>query len=422
MTNKPPFAQKQSLFAAFDEVKINTSSASSPSSDDCLSTTQPRLIFSAIFKNENRFQELHLNDSNMLSVYLRMKLDVFDINKIDKYLWIANQKRASRTLHHQILIDRRVIIVKNFNLHLLWIDARLFVKSLPDFLLCYDIWKRISREPNLFVRAASMLHSYIWLIRSKSDLRCVQLYLFCVRDSLKATYCISKLCGVFLQCKPLLPQKEYLSSTQTIQLQVHYKLYDLKIRFSVRALSLTRMNDRIAHSENLLSAHLEWKHWTSLARVAYTRINSESLQSVNSRYHYGELRLSRINWCWSFSQIMSISSLVRGYFNVYHDYETWFKRHIVWITDTIAYVALVLTAMQIDLRTDRLRTNRAFQDASYAFTIFAIVAPLETFFDVSLDMIFMIFYNWRYTIRLKRERKQAPWYLRENEATKTWEH
>ena len=186
------------------------------------------------------------------------------------------------------------------------------------------------------------------------------------------------------------------------------------------ALQLTRMSVRIAHSEGLLPAHLKWEHWASLTRVALTRIDYKSLHGVNPRYRYGELRLSRINWCWSlYSRPMRISSLARGYFNTYHDYETWFKSHIAWITGTIAYVAVVLTAMQVGLGTDRLRTSRAFQDASYGFTIFAVVAPLGILSGVSLVMVFMVLFNWRYTIK---RREQAPSYLSENEAIKIWEH
>ena len=170
------------------------------------------------------------------------------------------------------------------------------------------------------------------------------------------------------------------------------------------------MNVRIAHSEGLLPTHLKWDHWAFLSREALTHIDHKSLQGVDIRYRYDELRLSRINWCWSLcSRTKGITSLARGYFNVYHDYEIWFKRHIAWITGSIAYVALVLTAMQVGLRTDRLRTNRAFQDASYAFTIFAIVAPLEILFGVGLGLVFMVLFNWSYTNK-KRKKEPSYWW------------
>ena len=189
MTNTPPFAQEHSLFAAFDEVKTNTPPVSSPSSSHSSRTGQSRLVFPAIFDNGNRLPEPHLKRSNILSHYLRMELDVSDINKIGQHLWIAGQERRPRALHHQLLIGRRVVIVENPNLHLLWIDARLFVKPLPDFLLCYDIWERISQEGDLFPAAVGMLRSYIWLIRSKSDLRCVQTYPSGVRVTAHAYEC-----------------------------------------------------------------------------------------------------------------------------------------------------------------------------------------------------------------------------------------
>ncbi|KAM7209827.1 hypothetical protein V8F06_014790 [Rhypophila decipiens] len=52
------------------------------------------------------------------------------------------------------------------------------------------------------------------------------------------------------------------------------------------------------------------------------------------------------------------------------------------------FVALVLTAMQVGLATERLQGNAAFQQASYGFTIFAILGPLCVFGLVVLDALF----------------------------------
>lgn len=34
-----------------------------------------------------------------------------------------------------------MVVVEDPNLHLLWIDARLFVKPLPEFLVFYEVWR-----------------------------------------------------------------------------------------------------------------------------------------------------------------------------------------------------------------------------------------------------------------------------------------
>jgi len=180
MVNELPFDKELSLFAAPDDVESSNLFASPhslPSSTaNSVSTNKIRLAFPAIFDNGNGLQELYPTDPEILTRYLHTELDVSRLNRIHKHLWIAGQERPARALHHQVVIGRRMVVVEDPNLHLLWIGARLFVKPLPEFLLCYEVWERIRQERSLFEGAVGMLVSYIWLIRSKSDLRCVDIH------------------------------------------------------------------------------------------------------------------------------------------------------------------------------------------------------------------------------------------------------
>ncbi|KAI1385836.1 uncharacterized protein F4822DRAFT_414280 [Hypoxylon trugodes] len=49
------------------------------------------------------------------------------------------------------------------------------------------------------------------------------------------------------------------------------------------------------------------------------------------------------------------------------------------MTAGTVFIALVLTAMQVGLATDRLKYDERFQQASYGFTVFAILGPLGAF-------------------------------------------
>ncbi|KND87590.1 hypothetical protein TOPH_07776 [Tolypocladium ophioglossoides CBS 100239] len=51
------------------------------------------------------------------------------------------------------------------------------------------------------------------------------------------------------------------------------------------------------------------------------------------------------------------------------------------------FIALVLTAMQVGLTTDRLRENASFQRASFGFTVFAILGPICAFGLVALGAL-----------------------------------
>ena len=63
------------------------------------------------------------------------------------------------------------------------------------------------------------------------------------------------------------------------------------------------------------------------------------------------------------------------------------------------FIALVLTALQVGLATERLQENASFQQASYGFTIFAILGPICAFGLVVLGALFNLV-------------KDLPWLLR----------
>lgn len=174
----PPFNKEHSIFTfPVDGISNNVLSpppeSLTPSSTLSLNSHGIALGLPAFFYGGNSLQKLHSADPTILKSYFRAELDVCRLNRIHKHLWIAGQERPARALHHQTLIGRRVIVTEDPSLHLLWIDASLFVKPLPDFILCHDAWESIRVEQNLFEGAVGMLLSYIWLVRTKSDLRCV---------------------------------------------------------------------------------------------------------------------------------------------------------------------------------------------------------------------------------------------------------
>ncbi|PYH91311.1 hypothetical protein BO71DRAFT_401476 [Aspergillus ellipticus CBS 707.79] len=56
----------------------------------------------------------------------------------------------------------------------------------------------------------------------------------------------------------------------------------------------TKSDLSIAHSAQLIPAHITWESWTSFAADFVAHIDTQSLQDVSPRYHFGELRLSRL--------------------------------------------------------------------------------------------------------------------------------
>jgi hypothetical protein len=64
------------------------------------------------------------------------------------------------------------------------------------------------------------------------------------------------------------------------------------------------------------------------------------------------------------------------YLRGWRDYSSLFRDNLAWMAAATVFIALVLTAMQVGLATERLQGDAAFQKASYGFTVFAILGPL----------------------------------------------
>jgi hypothetical protein len=93
------------------------------------------------------------------------------LNDIHQHLWLAGLPNAARPLHRQKLIGRSILITEDPNDHLVWFEAQIFIKPLPDFLLDYGYWSaNLCSDQELHESACGLLLSYAWLVRHKSDL------------------------------------------------------------------------------------------------------------------------------------------------------------------------------------------------------------------------------------------------------------
>ena len=79
---------------------------------------------------------------------------------------------------------------------------------------------------------------------------------------------------------------------------------------------------------------------------------------------YGEFRLARLNWIYRIMQR-----------KIYHKQDS-----RGWLIETLVYITIVLTAMQVGLGTNNLSKNLPFQRASFGFTVFSIMAPVIILF------------------------------------------
>ena len=160
---------------------------------------------------------------------------------------------------------------------------------------------------------------------------------------------------------------------------------------------------RIAQRGGLLDSGITWEGWRSFTSAFLTSIDATTLKGVNRRYHYGELRLSRLNWIYRISSKKpSLTRVVRGYMYEYNQYSDFARRNFAWVIVVFVYISIVLTAMQVGLATDRLGKSELFQNASYGFTVLSILTPLVILMIIVLNLFGLSIFNILATVCFKR--------------------
>ncbi|KAL6918497.1 hypothetical protein ACHAP8_009910 [Fusarium lateritium] len=138
---------------------------------------------------------------------------------------------------------------------------------------------------------------------------------------------------------------------------------------SYAALITYESDFHIAKEMRLIPEEVDWMVW----RIAVRELMNSSpmYNSIDRRFLYGELRLSRLDKIYFFWE-----TPLQGYMTHWYQYSTFFRDNFALLASSTVLVALVLTAMQVGLATEALQSDSAFQSASYGFTVFSILGPL----------------------------------------------
>ncbi|KAK4096673.1 hypothetical protein N658DRAFT_335656 [Parathielavia hyrcaniae] len=271
------------------------------------------------------------NPAEDIPAFLRRELSLGDLAAMMRHLWFAGAKRPAMPLHSHVAMGREITVTERMDLHLLWDNkGKLFIKPVPRFLL----------DPAF----------------CRSNLQCTDA---CACHSPPAETCRG------------IPRRVALGFLYTYACLVSSES-DFYVANEKRLLPCTE-NDK----------PLEWADWKILARELL-RMYEREPNIIHPRFLRAELRLSRINIIHRFTSLPLFNPYLRGR----HNYGSLFRDNLTWLTGATVFVALVLTAMQVGLATERLQGNATFQQASYGFTIFAILGPLCAFGLVVLDALF----------------------------------
>ncbi|CAG8948700.1 hypothetical protein HYFRA_00001821 [Hymenoscyphus fraxineus] len=154
---------------------------------------------------------------------------------------------------------------------------------------------------------------------------------------------------------------------------------------------ISHMSDlRLAKELGLVSPQINWKKWTSFAGASLDNIDALTLDTCNKRYQFGELRLGRLNFIHRLVHLSEPHEIVRGYMYQYTSYSYFFGRNFKWVLLVFVYLSIILTAMQVGLATDQLQLDERFQNATFGFVVFSIVAPVAIV-GISVLLFFCFF-------------------------------
>ena len=170
----------------------------------------------------------------------------------------------------------------------------------------------------------------------------------------------------------------------------------------------TPLDLKIAHDKFLVPSFVTWHWWKEFVKDVYGHIDMESLDGVNKRYHFGDLRLGRINSI--YRSRFFFTHFVRGYLYGYNRYVVFFQRKFSWILIVFVFFSLVLSAMQVGASVPPLQSNDTFLRVSYGFVVFSIVSCAAVLGMVSLIFVGIFFFNMAAAIshdkRMRIERDQ----------------
>ncbi|KAL2364358.1 hypothetical protein RJZ56_002705 [Blastomyces dermatitidis] len=254
---------------------------------------------------------------------IEKELDVHRLNRIFQWLWVVGRPMPPRPLHCQLLLGREILVTEQMDMHLVWTEGRVYLKPIPRFLL----------EPHFWTE-----------------------YLSC-RDGCSCLY-----------------HETAVGSLGSARECSHRKLRKSALGFlyTYAALISHESDFHIAKDKRLLPAdekHLTWQGWRTFVEQLDTAC---IYPNISLRFIYGELRLSRLNNIYRFTQ----RPLLGGYTRHWHEYKTFFRDNFTLLASATVYIAIVLTAMQVGLETKGLSDSASFQSASYGFTVFSILGPL----------------------------------------------
>lgn len=148
---------------------------------------------------------------------------------------------------------------------------------------------------------------------------------------------------------------------------------------------------KLAHEHSLLPAAITWPWWKTFATDFLRGLDLNALDQVNPRYHFGDLRLARVNTI--YRTRFFTTHFVRGYLYGYNRYRVFFERNFSWILILFVFLSLVLSAMQVGTALDKLNTSAAFMQGCFGVVVFSMASVAAVLGVVGLFFVGVFLFN-----------------------------
>lgn len=294
-----------------------------------------------------------------LDALLTEELETPVLNEIEKYLmYIASPSSADiESLHEQAIKSRYIVVAENCGLHLVWYYTTIFVKPIPPMLLNFTFWKECLLPQN-------------GLDDSKSNP---------AASSARTSYSVESLSA---HCKAA------LGFLRTYAVLVHHESDFL-----------------IAKDKHLIPDGITYSQFQAFIKPFLSIPEA----AVTARYHYGQIRLTRLNWVVRFVQPRSHSTggwlANRWYYQELYsqsgDYVSKYGPPLLFI---FAVLSLILSSMQVVIAAQVNSTWHAFIQASWGFSVATIL--LCTALAVVPILFFPLLWLMQLTHVLNKKRKK----------------
>jgi hypothetical protein len=153
----------------------------------------------------------------------------------------------------------------------------------------------------------------------------------------------------------------------------------------------TPLDLKLAHELFLIPSFVTWRWWKTFVAEFARKIDTTALDQVNPRFHFGDLRLGRINSLYRIRH--AHTHFVRGYLYGYNRYDVFFQRRFGWSLIVFVFFNLVLAAMQVGASVDPLRQNNTYLKSCYGFVVFSMLSVAALLGVVGALFGFIFFFN-----------------------------